>query len=405
MKKLLLLILILVLVLSLNVTLLMAAGPINFGDMTKAVYDTDANNAVDADKITEADPVVGAVSGVVCADGAGGIAECSDEDAVLGSVTTIAGNVDTNIAAAVNTALGAAYDTEAELKALMPITQTISLANTDVLTPTAGYKWIDINATCTTNPTSTITVAETGAIETATMRFRNVGTYACAILYAANNFEHKGGTGKTMTIAAGDSFEAKYSVTLSKWTVTVNNTSTTWVSSLTLPTTTSGDQTLTVGQIGIKTDEDAIVIHGGAAGEVQDEAVISLIQHTAVAFDPTWVYDQSAAHILPLFYIGDDFPHGLTLVEWKLTYVTGDPTTELGDGTDLYCDTTPDWAIGTNATKMDDLDTTSGASAEDSTFVSATCANAANIYISLGTDPVDSNVLVMFEMWYYANED
>ena len=126
--------------------------------------------------------------------------------------------------------IGADYKTEAKLKALMPVTQTISLANTDVLTPTAGYKWIDINATCTTNPTSTITVAETGAIETATMRFRNVGTYACAIVYAANNFEHKGGTGKTMIINAGDSFEAKYSVTLSKWTVTVNQTSTTWQS-------------------------------------------------------------------------------------------------------------------------------------------------------------------------------
>lgn len=174
--------------------------------------------------------------------------------------------------------------------------------------------------------------------------------------------------------------------------------------SITIPTTTSGDQTLTVGKIGLKTDEDAFVIHGGAAGEVQDEAVISLIQwHVVVPFDPEYQYDNLTEHIVPIGTLGDDAPHGLTLTEWKCNYMNGDPTTELD--ADLICDTTPDYTDDAGATVMDVLDTTAGASSADSSFDSATCANASILYIRMGADPVDSGEQVVCEFWGYFNED
>lgn len=173
---------------------------------------------------------------------------------------------------------------------------------------------------------------------------------------------------------------------------------------LALPTTTSGDQTLSAGQIGIKTDEDAIAVHGGAAGEVQDEALISLLNHVVIIFDPAWAYDQSATYrTLPIMYLGDDTPHGITMTEWRLRYVSGDPTTELD--ADLMCDTTPDFNPAANATVMDALDTTAGASGADSGFDSATCANASNLYVRFGADPTDANVIVVLDIWYFSNED
>jgi len=175
--------------------------------------------------------------------------------------------------------------------------------------------------------------------------------------------------------------------------------------SLEIPNTSSNDQTLTEGQIGLKTDEDLLVIHGGSAGEVQDEAGISLIQHLVMVVDLSWYYDQeSTYHALPIMTVGDDFPHGVTIVELSLRAVGGDPTTEL-TSTDLYCDTTPDYNLAADATKMDDLDTTAGVFTEDSTFVSATCANGSFMYIDIGADPTDDNVVWIFEMWFYANED
>lgn len=173
---------------------------------------------------------------------------------------------------------------------------------------------------------------------------------------------------------------------------------------LELPTTTSGDQTIAEGRIGQKSDEDAIVLHGGATGEVQDEVLLSMIQHVSIVFDPSWAYDQSATYrTLPITYLGDDFPHGLTLTEWRLRYVSGDPTTELD--ADLMCDTTPDFNPAAGGTVMDVLDTTAGSSGADSGFDSATCANASNLYVRFGADPTDANVLILLDLWFYANED
>ena len=126
--------------------------------------------------------------------------------------------------------LGAAYDTNAELKLLLPITQTITIGS-EAWTPTAGYRRVDTRATCSGTP-SVITVGETGAITDAEVKFLNVGSNDCSIAYATNNFEHNGGAGNSIVVKAGESFEMKFESTAPKWVVTNNNTSTQWVSGI-----------------------------------------------------------------------------------------------------------------------------------------------------------------------------
>lgn len=133
------------------------------------------------------------------------------------------------------TKIGAAYDTEAELKALSPITQTASVDNAGALTATAGYKEVDIALTCVSDP-SAITVSETGAIANAVIRVTNVAANTCTFAYAASNFEHKGGTGTSLTLETGDSFIAQFQT--DRWRVLVNNSSTQYFASLQVPTKT-----------------------------------------------------------------------------------------------------------------------------------------------------------------------
>jgi hypothetical protein len=101
--------------------------------------------------------------------------------------------------------------------------------------------------------------------------------------------------------------------------------------------------------------------------------------------------------------MGDDFPEGFTMTEWKVNYVGGDPTTELD--ADIMCDTTPDFNPAANATVMDVIDTTAGASDADTGFDSATCANGSQMYIRFGADPTDANVVLAVNIWGYAEED
>lgn len=158
------------------------------------------------------------------------------------------------------------------------------------------------------------------------------------------------------------------------------------------------------GKVHFNTTDEQLSFHSAADGEISGEVALSLIQHTTASFDPSWAYDQETTNrSVPIFKLGDDFPEGLTITEWRVAYIGGNPATELD--ADLICDTTPDFAVGAGATVMDVLDTTTGASTADSGFDSATCANGANLYIHFGSDPVDSNVLVTVDLWYYAEED
>jgi len=176
------------------------------------------------------------------------------------------------------------------------------------------------------------------------------------------------------------------------------------INSLEIPYSTSGDATLTQGRIQQKSDEDAIALNGGSSGEVQGEVLISMLQHLSVALDPTAAYNQdSSTHNFPLFTVGDDYPHGIKIVEWQCTYTTGDPSTELN--ANLY--RASDWSW-TSETSMDALDTTNGTSSEDTAAninSGNAVANGQKVYIGFDADPADANVLVIFEMWFYAEED
>lgn len=168
---------------------------------------------------------------------------------------------------------------------------------------------------------------------------------------------------------------------------------------------TAGDVALGVaGQVALDLTNDQLGFHGGASGEIQGEAALSLLKHVSIAFDPTGYYAQETTYrALPIMTVGDDGKNGITITEWRMNYIGGDPTTEFAG--DLICDTTPDYNRAAGATVMDVLDTTAGASTADTGFDSATCANGSKIYIDIDSDPTDANVMVIFEFWYYAEED
>ena len=173
---------------------------------------------------------------------------------------------------------------------------------------------------------------------------------------------------------------------------------------LEIPNNTSDMTIGTQGQIGFEVTDDQIVLHGGSVGEAQGEVAMSVLEHIVLVFDPGWAYDQESTYrTLGIMYVGDDFPEGFTLTEWKVNYQGGDPTTELD--ADIICDTTPDFNPAAGATVMDVIDTTAGASSADSGFDSATCANGSRMYVRFGADPTDDNVLVTLEIWGYAEAD
>jgi len=125
------------------------------------------------------------------------------------------------------------------------------------------------------------------------------------------------------------------------------------------------------------------------------------IDSISMTMDPSYWYDQSATYrTVPIMLIGDNYPNGITITEWAVKYVDGDPTTELD--ADLVCDTTPDFNPAAGATVMDVLDTTTGASTANTGFDSATCANGSRLYIRFGADPADANVIVAFDLWLKA---
>lgn len=141
-------------------------------------------------------------------------------------------------------------------------------------------------------------------------------------------------------------------------------------------------------------DGAAIEDAGIAAAKLSSELTIETISYP---FDPSYWYDQeSNYHVIPLFKVEDRFPTTMTLDSWSVSYVGGDPTTELD--ADLVCDSTPDYNPAAGATVMDVIDTTAGSSSASSGFDSGTCANGNIVYIRLGSDPTDANVIVHFQM-------
>jgi hypothetical protein len=169
-----------------------------------------------------------------------------------------------------------------------------------------------------------------------------------------------------------------------------------------LPTTNTGDVALTTeGQIHFKSDEDLIVIHGGTAGEAQGEAAFSILDHIVWIGDPANAYSSDTQAFI--MTVGDDYPHGMTIVEWKLS-CNIDPTPEiLGD----LMRATAWIGLGT-PTVMDVCDTTAGVSSEDTAAninSDSAIANGSVIYFSFDSDPAGTCDQMILELWAYAEED
>lgn len=173
---------------------------------------------------------------------------------------------------------------------------------------------------------------------------------------------------------------------------------------LEIPNSASDATLANAGECHLNTTDEQFSCHSAADGEISGEVSISLIRHLPAAFDPAGWYDQESTYrVVPLMTVGDDAPEGITITEWKVNYIGGDPTTELD--ADLICDTTPDYNPAAGATVMDVLDTTTGASSADTGFDSATCANGSKVYIRFGADPTDANKIIQFDLWFYNEED
>lgn len=171
---------------------------------------------------------------------------------------------------------------------------------------------------------------------------------------------------------------------------------------LEIPNSASGDQALdTAGQIGLKVDEDLLVFHGGAAGEAQGEYAMSTLDHIVWVGDPANAYAaDTQAYIMK---VGDDYPHGMTIVEWSLS-CNVDP--------DVEPDLDLKWAdafIGLgNAAVIDVMDTASGVASEDTAANingGAAIANGKIIYFEFDSDPAGTCDQMVVEFWAYAEED
>jgi len=171
-----------------------------------------------------------------------------------------------------------------------------------------------------------------------------------------------------------------------------------------LPNADSSTALGSAGEVHLNTAHDTLAFHMGASGEVTGEAVISLIRHISAVFDPAGWYDQESTNrVVPLMTVGDDALAGITITEWNMDYVGGDPTTELD--ADLMCDTTPNWSSTDDSVTMDAVDTTAGTSTATTGFDSATCANGSKLYLHFDADPSDDSVVTIFELYFYNNDD
>ena len=156
------------------------------------------------------------------------------------------------------------------------------------------------------------------------------------------------------------------------------------------------------GDMHLNTTDEQLSFHSAADGEISGEVSISLIQHRAWSFNPDSICD-GAVDRLFLFTVGDDAPEGIIIDEWKVSF-EADPTTE-ADLDLKYADA----FIGVaNAAVIDVLDTTTGASTEDTDAninSGNAVANGKVLYLEFGTAYTEENHQVIFEMWYHCEED
>lgn len=159
------------------------------------------------------------------------------------------------------------------------------------------------------------------------------------------------------------------------------------------------------GEIYLNETDEQLCLHSGSNGEISGEVALSLIYHISAVFDPDAVCD-SDVNRLPLFIVGDDFPEGLIIDEWHLSF-EADPTTEFGAGETLlkYADA----QIGVaNTQTIDDLATSAGVASED-TDANINSGNAIPngkfIYVDFPTAYTETGHICCLNIWFHAEED
>jgi len=156
------------------------------------------------------------------------------------------------------------------------------------------------------------------------------------------------------------------------------------------------------GEMYLNETDEQICFHSGANGEISGEAALSLIYHISAVFDPDAICDGDVDRVF-LFTLGDDFPEGIIIDEWKFSF-EADPTTD--------ADIDLKWAsafIGVaDADVIDVLDTSDGVSSEDTDAnINSGDAIAAGkvIYLEFGTAYTETGHQCIFDMWFHIEED
>jgi hypothetical protein len=156
------------------------------------------------------------------------------------------------------------------------------------------------------------------------------------------------------------------------------------------------------GKVHLNTTDEQLSFHSAADGQISGEVALSLLDHIVWSGDPGAAYDSDAEW--GLMTVGVDYPEGIHIVKWTCDCNVADPDVEIN--ADLrYAD---DWGTLANPTDIDEIDTTTGSSVEDTDANingGAAVPTGKVIYIGNDGDPEGTCTQMVFEMWFYGEED
>jgi len=224
-----------------------------------------------------------------------------------------------------------------------------------------------------------------------------------AVFEFSDNANLKGHGNNNYTCGAGEWVLCVYDDTNSYWVCKPSETKATNFSTLRVPNDESADGTLAnLGEVHVRGDEDRYSMHMGAGGEIAGEATKSMLEYGAWSCDPGSAYDSDAEWFL--FKVDAEvWPNGIIIDEWSCS-CNVDPDVEIN--ADLrYADA---WIGLANAADIDEIDTTSGTSTEDTdASINSGAAVAAGkvVYIGHDGDPEGTCVQMVFEMKWHGEED
>jgi hypothetical protein len=271
---------------------------------------------------------------------------------------------------------------------------TATVSDGGYYTPTSGYGFIYAQITCDSDGAS-YTLGEDSPSDGSLLVITNVGANTC-VMYDDSTIQEL-----PAKIEMEQHNTATFAYSSDRWVYSGGGQDTVYFSSIELPNVSTGDVAVTEGQVQQKSHEDALAFHFGSTGEIQDEALVSGLDHLVWAGDPGAAYDEDTE--IFLLTVGDDYPSGMMIVEWKVSCDV-DPDVEI-DADLRYADA---WIGLASAADIDEIDTTNGVASEDTNanINSGTAvANAKVVYIGFDADPEGTCSQMIFEMWMYAVED